>query len=62
VTIADNPIPVSYSVRITALHKDGSRDVIEYEDYGLLTEVLSDIEEEAARRGWYEEEKPCQQE
>lgn len=51
--IADNPTPVSYSVRVIALHKDGSRQIIEYEDYGLLSEVLADVEDEATKHGWF---------
>ena len=51
--IADNPTPISYSVRVTALHKDGSMQIIEYEDYGLLREVMDDVEVEATKHGWF---------
>lgn len=53
--IDDNPIPDSFSIRVVALHKDGSQDVFEFDDYGLLRELLNDVEEEAEKRGWFTE-------
>ena len=51
--IADNPTPISYSVRVTARHQDGSMQIIEYEDYGSLREVIDDVEAEATKHGWF---------
>lgn len=41
----------SYSVTITR-HADGGRATIEWDSYGLLHELLTDIMAEAAKFGW----------
>jgi hypothetical protein len=41
----------SYSIAITR-HADGGRATIEWDGYGLLHELLTDIMAEATKYGW----------
>lgn len=45
--------PISYTVRVTARHRDGSTSILKYSDYALLRELLDHIEEQAESNGWF---------
>ncbi len=45
----------AYAVRVERMDFRGRKEVIEFEGYGLLRELLDDIEAEAEKRNWFEE-------
>jgi len=47
----------AYTVRVTRLDYLGRTQHFEFEGYGVLRELLDDIESEAERRGWFEDER-----
>lgn len=44
--------PRSYSVILTAHYEDGSEAVLRMEDYGLLRELIDDLEDMINQQGW----------
>ncbi len=45
----------AYAVRVERMDVRGRKEVIEFEGYGLLRELLDDIEAEAEKRNWFED-------
>jgi hypothetical protein len=51
--MSDQGTPISYALRLTALHSNRNTEVLEFDGYGLLRELLDDIEKAAEERGWF---------
>lgn len=47
--------PYAYTIRLIARRRDGSEEVIQLDDYGLLRELLDHLEDMAEQRGWFED-------
>lgn len=45
-----------YSICVVRTDVSGKKQSIEFEGYGLLRELVDDIEDEATKRGWFEVE------
>lgn len=45
----------AYTVRVTRLDGAGRTQHFEFDGYGLLRELLDDIEDEAKKLGWFED-------
>lgn len=45
----------AYTIRVERLDYLGRNQFIEFDGYGLLRELMDDIEAEADKRGWFED-------
>ena len=45
----------AYKVRVERTDYAGKQQHFEFYDYGLLAELLADIQTEAEKRGWFED-------
>lgn len=45
----------AYTIRVERMDYAGKKQAFEFEGYGVLRELMDDIEAEADKRGWFED-------